>query len=137
MPKHLTKNAAEIVILQKNLKELQGQLANAHKRIFELGNDKNVAKEELVKERQLLVELEKDFSSSEKEASDLIGKQIEDWPDVVDSKPTEKVELAKKPKKSFSPKNATSYTVKKGEKWTRIKPDGSVEYIDIQPGEWD
>ena len=137
MSKHLTKNAAEIVILQKNLKELQGQLANAHKRIFELGNDKNVAKEELVKERQLLVELEKDFSSSEKEASDLIGKQIEDWPDVVDSKPTEKVELAKKPKKSFSPKNATSYTVKKGEKWTRIKPDGSVEYIDIQPGEWD
>ena len=137
MSKHLTKNAAEIVILQKNLKDLQAKLDSYHERILELMKDKNVAKEELVKERQLLVELEKDFSSSEKEASDLIGKQIEDWPDVVDSKPTEKVELAKKPKKSFSPKNATSYTVKKGEKWTKIKPDGSVEYIDIQPGEWD
>ena len=137
MSKHLTKNATEIVILQKNLKDLQAKLDNYHERILELMKDKNVAKEELVKERQLLVELEKDFSSSEKEASDLIGKQIEDWPDVVDSKPTEKVELAKKPKKSFSPKNATSYAVKKGEKWTRIKPDGSVEYIDIQPGEWD
>jgi len=136
MPKQLTKNAAEIAILQKNLKELQGQLADAHKRILELGNDKNVAKEELVKERQLLVELEKDFSKTEKEASDKIGKQIEDWPDVLDSKP-EKLESAKKPEKSFSPKNVTSYAVKKGEKWTRIKPDGSVEYIDIQPGEWD
>ena len=137
MSKHLTKNAAEIAILQRNLKELQGQLADAHKRILELGNDKNVAKEELVKERGLLLELEKEFSSSEKEAGDLIGKQIEDWPNVLDSKPVEKIEPAKKPKKSFSPKNVTSYAVKKGEKWTRIKPDGTVEYLDIQPGEWD
>ena len=136
MPKHLTKNAAEIVILQKNLKELQGQLANAHKRILELNSQKNVAKEELQKERQLLLELEGKVSSKHFETSDKIAKQIEDWPDVLDSKP-EKLENPKKPKKSFSPKNVTSYAVKKGEKWTRIKPDGSVEYIDIQPGEWD
>ena len=131
MPKHLTKNAAEIVILQKNLKDLQGQLANAHKRILALTNDKNVATEELQKERQLLLELEGEYSTQQLEASDKITKQIEDWPDVLDSKP------ATKPKKSFKPRKVPSYLVKKGEKWTRIKDDGTVEYMDIQPGEWD
>ena len=87
MPKQLTKNAAEIVILQKNLKELQGQLANAHKRILELMNDKNVAKEELVKERQLLVELEKKTKQSQYDTTLAIERQIEDWPDVIDSRP--------------------------------------------------
>ena len=101
MSKHLTTNAAEIAILQKNLKDLQGQLANAQKRILELTKDKNTATEELVKERQLLLELEKDFSKSEKEASDKIAKQIEDWPDVLDSKP-EKFENPKKPEKPMS-----------------------------------
>ena len=136
MPKHLTKNAAEIVILQKNLKDLQGQLANAQKRILELIKDKDSTTEELKQERQLLVELEKDFSKSEKEASDKIEKQIEDWPDVLDSKP-ENLEPAKKPEKSFKPPKIPSYLVRKGEKWTRIKEDGTVEFIDIQPGEWD
>ena len=136
MSKHLTKNAAEIVILQKNLKDLQAKLDSYHERILELMKDKNVAKEELQKERQLLLELEAEFSKQQFETSSMITKQIEDWPDVLDSKP-EKLENPKKPKKSFSPKNVTSYAVKKGEKWTRIKPDGTVEYIDIQPGEWD
>ena len=133
MSKHLTANAAEIAILQKNLKDLQGQLANAQKRILELIQDKDSATEELIKERQLLVELEKNFNKSEKEASDKIAKQIEDWPDVLDSKP----ETVEKPKKSFKPPKVPSYLVKEGEKWTRIKDDGTIEYIDIQPGEWD
>ena len=133
MSKHLTKNAAEIVILQKNLKDLQGQLANAHKRILELIQDKDSANEKLAKERQLLLELEKEFKSSEKETTDLIEKQIEDWPDVLDSKP----EILAKPEKTFKPPKAPSYLVKEGEKWTRIKEDGTIEYIDIQPGEWD
>ena len=121
MPKQLTKNAAEIAILQKNLKELQGQLADAHKRILELGNDKNIAKEELVKERQLLVELEKDFSKTEKEASDKIGKQIEDWPDVLDSKP-----------KSFKMSPQPGYRFREGEKWVKIGADGEMEFEDIE-----
>ena len=133
MSKHLTTNAAEIAILQKNLKDLQGQLANAQKRILELTADKNTATEELAKERQLLLELEKDFNKSEKEASDKIAKQIEDWPDVLDSKP----ETLKKPEKSFKPPKVPSYLVKEGEKWTRIKDDGTIEYMDIQPGEWE
>ena len=121
MSKHLTKNAAEIVILQKNLKELQGQLADAHKRILELGNDKNVAKEELVYERQLLVELEKDFSRSEQEANDKIAKQIEDWPDVLDSKP-----------KTFKQPPQPGYRFREGEKWVKIGADGEMEFEDIE-----
>ena len=133
MPKNLTKKSAEIVILQKNLKDLQGQLANAQKRILELIQDKDSATEELVKERQLLVELEKEFKGREDEASELIEKQIEDWPEVLDSRPSKPV----KTEKSFKPPKVPSYLVRKGEKWTRIKEDGSIEYIDIQPGEWE
>ena len=138
MSKHLTKNAAEIVILQKNLKDLQSQLADAHKRILKLTDDKTVAKEELQKERQLLLELEGEYSTQQLEASDRIAIQIEDWPDVLDSKP--KIldsKPLKKPEKSFKPRKVPSYVVKKGEKWTRIKDDGSIEYMEIQPGEWD
>ena len=83
----LTAKAAEIAILQRNLNELQGQLADAHKRILELTKDKNVAKEELVQERQLLVELEKKTKQSQYDTTLAIERQIEDWPDVVDSRP--------------------------------------------------
>ena len=91
MPKHLTKKSAEIVILQKNLKDLQGQLANAQKRILELIQDKDSATEELIKERQLLVELEAEFGKKQDETTKKIGKQIEDWPDVLDSRPKKKI----------------------------------------------
>ena len=83
----LTAKAAEIAILQRNLNELQGQLADAHKRILELTKNKNVAKEELVQERQLLVELEKKTKQSQYDTTLAIERQIEDWPDVVDSRP--------------------------------------------------
>jgi predicted transcriptional regulator len=121
MSKHLTKNAAEIVILQKNLKDLQGQLANAQKRILELIQDKDSATEELIKERQLLVELEKDFSRSEQEASEKIAKQIEDWPDVLDSKP-----------KTFKQPPQPGYRFREGEKWVKIGADGEMEFEDIE-----
>ena len=131
MPKHLTKKSAEIVILQKNLKDLQSQLEIAHKRILELAKDKNSTQEELKQQKQLLLELEGRYSKQHFDTTKKIEKQIEDWPDVLDSRPL------KKPEKSFKPKKVPSYVVKKGEKWTRIKPDGSVEYIELQPGEWD
>ena len=131
MAKHLTENAAKIAILQQDLKDLQSQLETAHGRILELAKDKNSTQEELKQQKQLLLELEGKYSKQQFETTEKIGKQIEDWPDVLDSKPL------KKPEKSFKPKKVSSYIVKKGEKWTRIKPDGSVEYMDIQPGEWD
>ena len=111
----------DIKVLKDNIKDMQRQLANAHKRILELGNDKNVAKEELIKERQLLLELEKDFSKSEQEASDKIAKQIEDWPDVLDSKP-----------KSFKQPPQPGYRFREGEKWVKIGADGEMEFEDIE-----
>ena len=55
----------------------------------------------------------------------LINKRMDGIPDVLDSKP--KVYRRKVPK----------YLLKKDEKWTRIKEDGTIEYMDLQPGEWD
>ena len=121
MPKQLTNKAAEIVILQKNLKDLQGQLANAQKRILELIQDKDSATEELIKERQLLVELSKNFNKSEKEASDKIQKQIDDWPDVLDSKP-----------KNFKMPPQPGYRFREGEKWVKIGADGKMEFEEIE-----
>ena len=84
---NLTVKASEIAVLQKNLNYLQSQLADANKRILELTKDKTVAKEELVKERQLLVELEKKTKQSQYDTTLAIERQIEEWPDVVDSRP--------------------------------------------------
>ena len=115
MSKHLTANAAEIAILQKNLKDLQSQLTNAHERILELSKDKKLAVEELSKERQLLLELESDINKKQVETTDAIEKQIEDWPDVLDSRP----------EKRFKPKKPT---------WS----DPELKrFEDIKPGEWD
>jgi|TARA_B110000263_G_C15131702_1_gene429167 predicted nucleic acid-binding Zn-ribbon protein len=87
MSKDLITNATEIAILQKNLKDLQSQLGNAHKRILELGNDNTLAVEELAKERQLLLELKQQVKKKEIETSGLIEKQMEDFPEILDSKP--------------------------------------------------
>ena len=87
MSKHLTENAAKIAILQKDLKDLQYQLETAHERILELAKDKNSTQEELKQQKQLLLELEGKYSKQHFETTEKIGKQIEDWPDVVDSKP--------------------------------------------------
>ena len=120
MPKHLTKKSAEIVILQKNLKDLQGQLNNAHKRIAELIQDKDSTVEELKHERQLLTELKLRFKREETETAEVVGKQIEDWPDVLDSKPI-----------TFKRPPQPGYSVKEGEKWVTIK-DGKMEFEDIE-----
>ena len=120
MSKRLTANAAEIAILQKNLKDMQGQLANAHKRILELTKDKTVAAEELAKERQLLLELEAQYSAKLFDTEDKIEKQIEEWPEILDSKP-----------KTFKRPPQPGYSVKKGEKWVTIK-DGKMEFEDIE-----
>ena len=127
MTNNLQNQGQEIAILQRNLKNLQAQLAAAHKRILELNANQSTAKEEIQKQKQLLLELETEFKNKTDETNDLIEKQIEDWPDVVDSVP----------EKRFKARKVPSYVVKEGEKWTRIKDDGTIEYTDIRPGEWD
>ena len=87
MSKHLTTNAAKIAILQKDLKDLQDQLQAAHEKILKLAKDKNSTQEELKQQKQLLLELEGKYSKQHFETTEKIEKEIEDWPDVVDSKP--------------------------------------------------
>ena len=120
MARRLTERSAEIAILQKNLKDLQGQLNNAHKRIAELIQDKDSTVEELKHERQLLTELKLRYEREETETTEAIGKQIEDWPDVLDSKPI-----------TFKRPPQPGYSVKEGEKWVTIK-DGKMEFEDIE-----
>ena len=120
MVRRLTERSAEIAILQKNLKDLQGQLNNAYKRIEELIKDKDSTVEELKHERQLLTELKLRYEREETETTEAIGKQIEDWPDVLDSKPI-----------TFKRPPQPGYSVKEGEKWVTIK-DGKMEFEDIE-----
>ena len=87
MSNNLTDRAQEILFLQKSLNDLQSQLNKTNKRILELSKDKTTAKEELEKERQLLVELKTKYNNKEFETTNAIEDQIADWPDVIDSKP--------------------------------------------------
>ena len=98
MSNNLTDRAQEILFLQKNLNDLQSQLNKTNKRILELSKDKTSTKEELEKERQLLVELKTKYNNKEFETTNAIEDQIADWPDVIDSKP----------KKRFKPKGEWS-----------------------------
>ena len=90
MTNKLTTNSQAIVTLQKALIDLQLQLSNSQKRILELTKDKSATKEEIVKERQLLVELQTKYNNKQFETTDAIEEQIEDWPDLIDSRPEKK-----------------------------------------------
>ena len=87
MSNNLTDRAHEIAFLQKSLNDLQSQLNDSHKRILELSKDKTSTKEELEKERQLLVELEERYNNKKFDTTNAIEDQINDWPDVIDSRP--------------------------------------------------
>ena len=102
MSNNLTDRAQEIVFLQKNLNDLQSQLAKTNNRILELTKDKTSTKEELEKERQLLVELKAQYNNKQVETTNAIEDQIADWPDVVDS------HRRARPEKKFKPKGEWS-----------------------------
>ena len=87
MSNNLTDRAQEILFLQKSLNDLQSQLNKTNKRILEISKDKTSTKEELEKERQLLVELKTEYNNKQVETTNAIEDQIADWPDVIDSKP--------------------------------------------------
>jgi len=90
MTNKLTTNAQAIATLQKTLIDLQLQLTSSQNRILELTKDKTTAKEEIEKERQLLVELQTKYNNKQFETTDAIEEQIEDWPDLIDSRPEKK-----------------------------------------------
>ena len=110
----------EIETLQGNVQDMQRQLSNAHKRIHDLIAEKSSAIDEVQKEKDLIKELTDKLKDTDKEAIELIQKKIDDWPDVVDSKP-----------KSFKKPAMPGYSVREGEKWVTIK-DGKMEFEDIE-----
>ena len=116
----MTSLEREIETLKGNVQDMQRQLSNAHKRIHDLIAEKSSAIDEVQKEKDLIKELTDKLKDTDKEASDLIQKKIDDWPDVVDSKP-----------ESFKPPPQPGYSVQKGEKWVTIK-DGKMEFEDIE-----
>ena len=111
----------EIETLQGNVQDMQRQLSNAHKRIHDLIAEKSSAIDELEKEKDLVKELTVKLKETDKEASDLIQKQIDDWPDVLDSKP-----------KNFKMPPQPGYRFQEGEKWVKIGADGEMEFEDIE-----
>ena len=111
---------AEIKILQDNVKDMQRQLSNAHKRILELGADKNKALDELKQEKEMYSNLSDRLKKTDLEAQEKIQEKMDDIPDVLDSKP-----------KNFKRPPQPSYTVREGEKWVTIK-DGEMKFEDIE-----
>ena len=110
----------EIQILQDNMKDLQGQLNSAHKRISEIITDRDHVLEELKKEKEYAKGLADKIIQMDNEAVELIQKKMDDIPDVLDSKP-----------KVFKRPPQPGYSVKEGEKWVTIK-DGKMEVEDIE-----
>jgi len=74
---------SQVQILQGNVKELQQQLANAHKRIGELDDTKN---EELEKTKQLLQELKFELNTVKQKEQSLVQELQTNIPDVLDSR---------------------------------------------------
>tara|TARA_B100001778_G_C18395920_1_gene541969 strand:- start:77 stop:337 length:261 start_codon:yes stop_codon:yes gene_type:complete len=76
----------EIKILQDNIKELQGQLAQAHQRIGELVSEKSASNEEVVKQKQFIQEITNELKKVNSQAEQKIKDQMDNIPDVMDSK---------------------------------------------------
>ncbi len=76
---------AEIKILQSNVKELQKQLADAHKRIGELTPRKD-ATEEVMNQQQLLQELKFEVAAIQEKLDNKNQELIDNIPNVMDSK---------------------------------------------------
>jgi predicted nucleic acid-binding Zn-ribbon protein len=76
----------EVQILQDNIKELQKQLAQAHQRIGELVSEKSASNEEVVKQKQFIQEITGELKRVNSEAEQKIQQQMDEVPDVMDSK---------------------------------------------------
>ena len=117
----MTSLEREIETLKGNVQDMQRQLSNAYKRINDLIAEKSSAVDEVQKEKDLIKELTVKLKDTDKEASDLIQKKMDDIPDVLDSKP-----------KSYKRPPQPGYSVREGEKWVKIGPDGNMEFEDIE-----
>ena len=77
----------DIKILQDNMRALQSQLGNAHKRISELIGDRTHAQEELKQEKEAYAILSDRLKKTDLETQMKIQEKMDEIPDVLDSKP--------------------------------------------------
>ena len=119
----------EIESLQFVMKQLEYQIKNTYERIIELktDEDKSAFVDELQHQITMSIKMTESLKEENEKTIKLINKKISDTPDIIDSRP----------KIRYKPKKPPSYLVRKGEKWIRKHKDGTIEYVDIQPGEWD
>ncbi len=107
---------SEIKLLQNNMKDLQSQLGNAHKRISELINDRDSALENLNAERDLIRDLKDQLNKTDLETQGKIQEKMDKIPDVLDSRPI-----------TYKRPPQPGYSVKEGEKWVTIKDGKMIE----------
>ena len=111
----------EIESLQTELKQLEHQIKNTYEKIVKL----KTSKDEFVDELQHQITLARKLVDSLKEENEktvrLINRRMDSIPDVLDSKP-----------KSYKRPPQPGYSVREGEKWVKIGPDGNMEFEDIE-----
>ena len=78
--------STEVKILKDNIRELQHQLNQAHQRIGELVSEKSASNEEVIKQKQFIQELTGELNRVNSETEKKIQKQMDEIPDVLDSK---------------------------------------------------
>tara|TARA_B110000263_G_scaffold249691_1_gene268111 strand:- start:526 stop:891 length:366 start_codon:yes stop_codon:yes gene_type:complete len=113
----------DIQVLKNNVKDMQRQLSNAHKRISELIGDRTHAQEELKKEKEIYSELSDRLKKTDLETQDKIQEKMDKIPDVLDSRPKTK---------NFSQPPQPGYRFQEGEKWVKIGADGEMEFEEIE-----
>ena len=77
----------DIQVLKNNVKDMQRQLSNAHKRISELIGDRTHAQEELKQEKEAYAILSDRLKKTDLETQMKIQEKMDEIPDVLDSKP--------------------------------------------------
>ena len=115
----------EIESLQTELKQLEHLIKTTYERIVELKKGKGDYIDELQQQITLARKLVDSLKDQNEQTVKLINEKMDNIPDVLDSKP------------KVHPRKVPKYLLKKDEKWTRIREDGTIEYIDLQPGEWE
>ena len=115
----------EIESLQTELKDLEHKIKTTYERIRELKHGRGEYVDELQQQISLARKLVDSLKEQNEITVNLINERMGSIPDVLDSKP------------KVHPRKSVKYIMKKDEKWTKVNPDGTLEYVDLQPGEWD
>ena len=85
------KKQTEIDILKTNIRDLEKQLHDAYKRINELNSEKQKYAKEYEEEKEFIKAKLQQMKELDDQAKIKIQKQIDEWPDIIDSKPSKEM----------------------------------------------